>query len=107
MAGTSPAKTKLFGRFPLLFGRKIFPGQPCRKRDEGENQFPCPACGERVSVRGFQGLPRAAIWEGMKPISVNTLSVFSPSDATCGQAVAGVSDIRNGGLSARNVPPAS
>ena len=26
--GTSPAKTKLFGRFPLLFGRKNFPGQP-------------------------------------------------------------------------------
>jgi hypothetical protein len=28
MAGTSPAKTNFFSRFPLLFGRKIFPGQP-------------------------------------------------------------------------------
>ena len=29
--GTSPAKTKSAGRFALLSGRKIFPGQPWAK----------------------------------------------------------------------------
>jgi hypothetical protein len=32
MAGTSPAKTSYSANFPLLFGRKIFPGQPCGAR---------------------------------------------------------------------------
>ena len=31
--GTSPAKAKLFGRFPLLFGRKIFPDSPALSRE--------------------------------------------------------------------------
>jgi hypothetical protein len=53
MAGTSPAKTKLFGRFPLLFGRKIFPGQPCAS---GGGLGWGLSAAKRVSVIGRLGL---------------------------------------------------
>jgi hypothetical protein len=55
--GTSPAKTKLFGRFPFLFGRKSFPGRPCAVRERGYN------AARRVSTDGrcwATGLPNTA-----------------------------------------------
>jgi hypothetical protein len=44
MAGTSPAKTKLFGRFPLCSGAKFFPDSPARHR------HPPAECG--IAVEG-------------------------------------------------------
>ena len=71
--GTSPAKTKLFRRFPLLLGCKIFPGEglPARAAIQrmatltgagGTTEHsifflwsaahaPCASCGEKLSRR--------------------------------------------------------
>ena len=48
-----PGQDEVIRPISFLFGRKIFPGQPCRKRGEGEGvAVPSPReSGERVRVR--------------------------------------------------------